>query len=172
MEEEWFEFDPDLTLGPGPHRKAAFYADEDVPQALIEEMRQHGLRVRAARELGAHGKADETHAALCAQKGWVLITRDEGFWDERRFPTTRSSPGIIILGGRSEEEIGEAMALVWVLFAKHFPGNSWSGIKARAKPHIFRLRLRDFTGRVVEYDLKLSKDRQLMVREVPRSPRR
>jgi len=170
QEEEWFEFDSDLTLGPGPHRRATFYADEDIPEALVEEMRRNGLKVRSAREAGRGGRDDKDQAAFCARKGWVLVTKDQGFWNERRFPTQRTSPGMIILAGDGEAELTEAMALAWVLFARHYPGDWWHGVKARAAPGLLRIRLRDFAGRVVEYDFKLSSDGRLMVREGSRNP--
>jgi len=163
--DEWFEFDSDLALGRGLRRRPTFYADEHIPDDLINQMRAHGLRVRTARDCRMQGRTDEHHAKLCASRGWVLVTRDLGFWNERRFPCRKTTPGMVILVADREDDLVRAMSYVWVAFAKHFPGEVWHGCKARATPEGVRLRMRGWPGRIVEYDLKLTPGGQLMARE-------
>jgi len=167
-EDDWFEWAPAdfaALFGAGPHCKPRFYADEDVPERLVARMRENGLWVTTVREEGRLGRADADHVSHCLRQGWVLLTRDEDFWSERKYPTSHMQPGIIVLSAGDEGRLEEAMKWLWVLFARYRPGDRWCGLKARAEPERFTLRMRSRHERVLEHEFRRSTNGPLMVRE-------
>lgn len=66
--------------------KAKFYADENFPNQAVEVLRRMGARVVTAKEAGRTRHPDENHAAYALKHGFILLTCDRDFLDERRFP--------------------------------------------------------------------------------------
>jgi hypothetical protein len=46
------------------HKKAKFYGDEDIEDGAVAVLRECGVNITSARELGHRGKPDSFHAAL------------------------------------------------------------------------------------------------------------
>ena len=79
-------------------RRWRLYADSNVEQEiiryLIEEARFDVLAVGGDQNL--RRREDEFHYQKARQLGRYLLTHDDDFWDDRRFPL-RESPGVIII---------------------------------------------------------------------------
>lgn len=56
-----------------------FYADEHVPQAVANGLRQRGVEVLTVAEADLLGASDEEHLAFARQEGRVLYTQDADF---------------------------------------------------------------------------------------------
>lgn len=78
-------------------KKWRLYADNNIESEIIEHLRQESFDVLAVGEdaqLRHH--EDEFHYQKARQLDRYLLTHDDDFWDDRRFPL-RQSPGVIIL---------------------------------------------------------------------------
>jgi predicted nuclease of predicted toxin-antitoxin system len=86
--------------------KARFYADENFPAKAVSILRAMGAQVRTALEANLLGHPDENHLAYARRHGYMLLTRDRDFLDERRFPLILS-PAIYVFdfGSGSDYEI-------------------------------------------------------------------
>ena len=60
---------------------ATFHADQNVPRALAEELRQRGHTVFRAVELGLFAADDPAHLLRAARDGRILLTKDNDFVD-------------------------------------------------------------------------------------------
>lgn len=54
------------------------YSDEDIPDALVEELRQCGFQVRGSRDFFPEGTPDIIHLKHCFDRGWVVLTYNRG----------------------------------------------------------------------------------------------
>lgn len=87
------------------HAKVRFYADENFPSAATTILRNMGARVVTAQECNLRRHPDENHAAYALRKGYILITCDRDYLDERRFPLIHC-PAIVVFDfgtGKSDE---------------------------------------------------------------------
>jgi predicted nuclease of predicted toxin-antitoxin system len=97
MKQEWHEFqDEGVQMPPGPRKKLTLLADACVPKLLVDELRAFGLTIRTAAEMGIAGHPDENVCTLAARLGWVILTMDRDFWDDRKHPLQKC-PGIEVL---------------------------------------------------------------------------
>lgn len=56
-----------------------FYLDENIPVQVARQLRNRGIDVVSARDLGLLGETDENHLKNAARLGRVLCTNDSGF---------------------------------------------------------------------------------------------
>jgi Domain of unknown function (DUF5615) len=56
-----------------------FYADEHVPRAVVNGLRQRGVDVLTVAEAGMLSASDENHLARARAEGRVLVTQDDDF---------------------------------------------------------------------------------------------
>jgi predicted nuclease of predicted toxin-antitoxin system len=111
--------------------KARFYADENFPAPAIEVLRQTGARVATVQQVGRRRHPDENHAAYALKHGYVLLTCDRDYLDDRRFPLIHC-PTIVVFnfGNGSVEEIRQAFTcLKRILSAPQF-FDKWTKIDA------------------------------------------
>ncbi len=94
--------------------KARFLVDESAGPALADEIRRRGWNATYIGELGLKGHPDETIFSCAWQEDRVLLTHDQDFLDDRRFPPHRN-PGLVILPGASGMTQGLANALDTIL---------------------------------------------------------
>jgi len=90
-------------------KKWRLYADNNIEREIVEHLlgeRFDVLAVGADPQL--RHQEDEFHYQKARQLDRYLLTHDEDFWDDRRFPL-RESPGVIIIPGNEEG------------MSKHFP---------------------------------------------------
>lgn len=95
-------------------KKARFLVDESAGPALAEEVRRRGWNAVYVGELGLEGHPDEAILARAWSDDRVLLTHDQDFLDDHRFPPDRN-PGLVVLPGASGMTPGLARALDTVL---------------------------------------------------------
>lgn len=59
--------------------KIRFYADEHVPSAVVNGLRERGVDVLTVVEAGLLGASDAEHLLRCQADGRILITQDSDF---------------------------------------------------------------------------------------------
>ena len=86
--------------------KARFLADENFPTSATELLRGMGGRVVTVQELNRRAHPDENHAGYALRHGYILVSCDHDYLDERRFPMIHC-PAIAIFdfGSGTREEI-------------------------------------------------------------------
>jgi predicted nuclease of predicted toxin-antitoxin system len=57
-------------------KKAKLYADEDIEDEVVKFLRDSGVNITRARELGNQGKPDSFHAALAYREKRFLLTKN------------------------------------------------------------------------------------------------
>jgi predicted nuclease of predicted toxin-antitoxin system len=86
-------------------KKARLLVDESLGVAVTEVIRGVGWNVLDASEVGLTGHPDENVFAHALKDDRVLLTHDEDFLDDRKFPFDNNrNPGVIVLpttGGNS-----------------------------------------------------------------------
>ena len=84
-------------------RKARLYADEDIEDWVIEALKERGVNIRSARELGHTGKPDSFHAAHAfKEKRFVLTKNAKHYFDDRKIPFNRTH-GVLVLDADAEK---------------------------------------------------------------------
>ena len=93
--------------------KARFLADENFPSLAVEILRRMGGRVVTVQEMKRQGHPDENHASYALRHGYILVTCDRDYLDERRFPLIHS-PAIAVFdfGSGTVEEIRQAYSSI------------------------------------------------------------
>jgi predicted nuclease of predicted toxin-antitoxin system len=84
-------------------KKASFLVDESLGIAVAQALRMLGWNVRFVDEVGLRGHDDSDVFAFASRENRILLTHDEDFLDDRKFPPHRN-PGIVVLPGASGEE--------------------------------------------------------------------
>src|SRR6266511_4239341 len=97
--------------------KPKFYADENFPSRAARLLRQRGGRVLTAQDAGMAGHPDEDHVAFALRGGYILLTCDRDYLNERRFPLIHC-PAIVVFdfGAGSREEISNAFICLQRMF--------------------------------------------------------
>jgi predicted nuclease of predicted toxin-antitoxin system len=112
--------------------KARFIADENFPTSATELLRAMGGRVVTVQELNRRAHPDENHAAYALKHGYILVSCDRDYLDERRFPLIHC-PAIAVFdfGSATLEEIRQAYQCVdRILSAPQF-FDKWVKIDAK-----------------------------------------
>lgn len=73
-----------------------FKVDENLPQEIVDLLRDSGYDAFSVRDQNLSGKPDVVIASVCGSEQRALITLDTDFMDIRRFPPEEYS-GIIVL---------------------------------------------------------------------------
>ena len=117
--------------------KARFYADEDFPALAASLLRSFGAKVVTAQELGRRQHPDENHAAYALKHGYVLLTRDRDYLDEKRFPMIHC-PTILVFdfGAGSSREILEAFTCLKRILSTPQLFDKWTKIDANRESWI------------------------------------
>jgi len=93
-------------------KKTRFQADESVPDYVVDYIRSRRFNVKTATESGLKGHSDEDHLAAAHRDSRVLLTFDQDFLDERKFPPHRN-PGIVVLPrGVPDSKLGRAIGFM------------------------------------------------------------
>jgi predicted nuclease of predicted toxin-antitoxin system len=137
---------PDETAGAmRSSRRAKLYADENVDEILIADLRSEKVNVLSARELGHHGKPDSFHASMAHKYSRCLLTKDRDFLDDRAFPFNQLS-GVIVLKDRLENEGGYSELLDTLLIDLIPYGNFLRDMKVEASDTDITWRYVDWRG--------------------------
>ncbi len=113
-------------------------------------------------ELGLTGCSDEDHFAISYRNKRILLTHDEDFLDNRKFPQHRN-PGVVVLPGASGniDILADALRLVLAFVAPY--RDLWQGskIKIGMDGHVTVWNY-DYTGCWSETRYKVEQHRCLM----------
>jgi predicted nuclease of predicted toxin-antitoxin system len=81
-------------------KKAKFLVDQSLGAGFAEILRQRRFNVIYSAEAGLLNHSDEDYVAYAQRHNRILLTHDDDFWDDHKFPL-RSRPGIVVLPGAS-----------------------------------------------------------------------
>ena len=111
--------------------KVRLYADENFPTAAAEILRRYGARVLTAQEAGLRRHPDENHAAFALRNGYVLVTCDRDYLDNRKFPIMHC-PAIVVFdfGGGTAIEMRAAFRCLSGVFRIPQFYDKWIKIEA------------------------------------------
>ena len=84
-------------------RKARFLVDENLGFGTTELLRAANWNVKDVSEVELKGRPDESVLAYAYRNDRVLLTHDDDFLDNRKFPLKQNA-GIIVLPGASGPE--------------------------------------------------------------------
>ena len=90
-----------------------YYADEQVPGAVVQGLRRRGVDVRTVTEAGLLGASDEEHLAFARQEGRVLFTQDDDFL---RLHAAGVPHGGIVYVHQQRAGIGEMIAGLMLIY--------------------------------------------------------
>lgn len=110
----------------GRYKKLKLYADDGVPEPLIQELRGSRIVVHSARAVGSPSRPNQSIYQEARRLGMVLLTMDRDFWNDRLQPL-RTSPEIIFVD-TAPCELGKAcdgLARFHALFADYWPLDWW-----------------------------------------------
>jgi predicted nuclease of predicted toxin-antitoxin system len=91
-------------------KKTRFLIDHSLGIEVAIVIRELGWNAKEVSELGKARHSDESIFSLAWKERRMLLTHDQHFWDDRRFPPERN-PGVIILPGGSGDETALFTAL-------------------------------------------------------------
>lgn len=155
---EWFEISPDDWLDTRfKHKKLRLLSDSQVPKPVIEEIRQAKISIEEL-ENKMKERSDEDILEFANKKGYVLLTLDKDFWDDRKFPLHKVK-GIIYVSVNPNNHfrILRAFGLVYGCFAKEYPFDWWHEMKIKTTDSEFVIKMRNYEGRVLKYKMKLKR---------------
>jgi predicted nuclease of predicted toxin-antitoxin system len=108
----WDRFVDDFIRARGPKRKVPLLLDENLEADLAAQLRTVDyLKVT----IGWLQASDEMVWGEARRTKQVIVTTDEDFWNDRKYPLAQS-PGVIIVAGRSAEEKVESLAVAFGLW--------------------------------------------------------
>ena len=164
---EWFEVSDTDWLPPlTPTKKLKLFADASVPATIVKELRGAKISVKSALEQGLSSADDQAILVAARKQGEVLLTMDADFWNDRKFPVHQVH-GIIFIDVSSSDIDGilQALGLLYGCFAQRYPLDWWQGMKARASPQGFTLKIHTWEGHNQQFEFRLSADKRLMAQE-------
>src|SRR5262245_18308763 len=91
-------------------KTARFLVDEDIDPTLAAALSNLGYNSKSVRAAGLAGHSDEDVLAFAKREDRILVTSDEGFANERRFPEHRN-PGVVIIPAGAVDDPGVITAL-------------------------------------------------------------
>lgn len=92
-------------------KKSRFFVDESLGQGTTEFLRELGWNVKDVWEVGLNGHSDEDIMAYAFKENRILLSHDNDFMNDRRFPYHRNAGVVILPGGDGDER-----ALIRALF--------------------------------------------------------
>jgi predicted nucleic acid-binding protein len=125
--------------------KPRFYADENFPKIAAEILRLMGAKLVTAQEVRRRGHPDENHAAYALKHGYILVTCDRDYLDNRRFPLIHC-PAIVVFDFRSGSaaEVRQAFICLWTAFKTPQFWDKW--MKVAATPDSWTEQTRHLDG--------------------------
>ena len=142
--------------------KVRFYADENFPYLATRMLRRFGTQVVTVQDAGLRRHPDENHAGYALRYGYVLLTCDRDYLDNRKFPLIHC-PAIAVFdfGKGSPREILAALQCLRTAFRIPQFYDKWMKIEAAKDSWIetarflngttARTRYRWFRGKLQEW---------------------
>ncbi len=145
FKEYWLAWTP-------PKRKVRVFLDRNLPQELRIALANY-RKFRAFEEVSRSSRPDEDIYGACCQENYLLMTLDNGFWNDRRFPLARS-PGIILFASHAKSTANEYLEALDLFLGEC---DLIGGIKRfpdYAKGMKFKISLRGFVLKFTTYEAK------------------
>ena len=95
-------------------KKTRFSVDESLGREAAKAIRDLGWNVKYVEDVDLKGRADEDVFAYAWRDNRILVTHDEDFLNDGRFPPHRN-PGVVIVPGGDGNERALLEALAFVL---------------------------------------------------------
>ena len=102
-------------------KRARFLVDESLGKGVARILCDEGWNTVFVSDVGLGGHSDEDIFACAWEEDRILLTHDQDFLDDRRFPPHRN-PGVIVLPGASGSAEGLGSALRGVVSIITFCG--------------------------------------------------
>jgi predicted nuclease of predicted toxin-antitoxin system len=99
-------------------KKTRFLVDEDCGRGAAELLRDLGYNAKYVSDLDLKGRDDEAVFNAAWKEDRVLITHDDDFEDDRRFPE-QCNPGVIILPMVDGDEFVRILLFALSIFGKY-----------------------------------------------------
>lgn len=129
-------------------KRAKLYADEDIEEEVVEYLREHGVNIKSARELGHRGKPDSLQAAFAYKEKRFLLTKNaKHYLDDKRVPF-QNLHGIIAIEGDMFDTQAFAESIATVLSLVPY-GEVYVGPKIRISGNEMSFRCIDSQGKMV-----------------------
>jgi predicted nuclease of predicted toxin-antitoxin system len=131
-------------------KRSRFLIDESLGSGTIEFFQRHRLNAVDVWQVGLNGRDDHAVCAFAWNHRRILLTHDEDFWDDRRFPEHRN-PGLVILPGANGDQTDMISGLWWMMLVMNRNPDQWRKQKVRiTRDGEVYIRSRDWkTGRMV-----------------------
>jgi Domain of unknown function (DUF5615) len=132
-------------------RRPRFYADQNFPNDLVGYLRRDAkprVNVWTAADKGYASRDDEFHFAFAAQNGRILLTIDDDYLDNRRFPLQETA-GLVVFTGFTNDSSAVAQQLFHIQFGlyRYIDADDWIGTKIKSSVDQITVFLRNARGK-------------------------
>jgi predicted nuclease of predicted toxin-antitoxin system len=143
-------------------KRSRFLIDESLGSGTVEWFQYHGLNAIDVWRVGLNGRDDQAVFAFAWKHRRILLTHDEDFWDDRRFPEHRN-PGVVILPGANGNEIDMLRGLWWMTLLMRRGPEQWLKQKVRiTRDGEVNTRFREWkTGAMVTHRYRFNRRRPM-----------
>jgi len=107
-------------------QKLALYFDENFPEEVVNTLRnvrqwKKKCKIHSVYENGNNRKDDNFIFGFCSKRGYTLVTLDQGFMNDSRYPFSRI-PGIIVVVAKKNQvsKIQNCLEII-LSFLSYFP---------------------------------------------------
>jgi predicted nuclease of predicted toxin-antitoxin system len=95
---------------PFSKQKVTLYFDENMPATVLQHFRTNSywrkkVRVLSAAEEDNGGRSDEFQFNYCSRKGYILVSLDDDFSDDKRYPFSNGKLHGLIIVKASRQQI-------------------------------------------------------------------
>jgi predicted nuclease of predicted toxin-antitoxin system len=111
-------------------KRSRFLIDESLGPGTVEFFERHRLNAVDVWRVGLNGRDDRAVLAFAWKHRRILLTHDEDFWDDRRFPEHRN-PGLVILPGANGDQTDMISGLWWMMLLMNRNPEQWRKQKVR-----------------------------------------
>ncbi|HEV2247984.1 MAG TPA: DUF5615 family PIN-like protein [Terriglobia bacterium] len=153
-EQGWFTLTEDLWRSPGEVLpKLRLIADANFSSHLVKLMRQRNIVVRTAQDLQFEKLEDHELLRRVTASRCVLITMDQDFWSDRKFPLHLWG-GLIYIDSRSMR-FGVTLGFdLLTEFLASF-GGGWDRLKIKASADKLHMKLISIQNNRVLYEVRV-----------------
>jgi predicted nuclease of predicted toxin-antitoxin system len=111
-------------------KRSRFLIDESLGSGAIEFFKRRRLNAVDVWQVGLQGRDDQAVFAFAWNHRRILLTHDDDFWDDRRFPEHRN-PGLVILPGANGDQTDMISGLWWMMLMMDRDPDLWRKLKVR-----------------------------------------
>lgn len=122
--------DADFVAAIRRARRSRFLIDESLGLGTVEFFQRNGLNTIDVWAARLNGRDDQAVFGFAWKQRRILLTHDEDFWDDRRFPEHRN-PGVVILPGANGNETDMIRGLFWMSLLMGRSPELWRKQKVR-----------------------------------------